>query len=468
MTQYKTTIGIEIHVQLSTESKLFSTSATTFNAPPNSQANLIDVAIPGTLPVINQKAVALAVLFGYAVDADINPVSEFARKNYFYPDLPKGYQISQHLHPIVSNGQIRISDTKTIQIERAHLEEDAGKSIHDQDPTHSLIDLNRAGTPLLEIVTTPCMHSSEEALTYLKKIHKLVRYLDISDANMQEGSFRADINISIAPQDSNTLGTRTEIKNLNSFRFIEQAIHYETKRHQRILEKGETIQQETRLYDPNTQTTSPMRSKEDAHDYRYFPDPDLPPLFLNEVFLTSVKNKLPTLPDKRKQTFLSDYALSEEDAEQLTDTQALADYFESIAKTLKKPKSAANWILVEPEARQLPATILAELLQLIEAGTISGKIAKQILPTLISDPGITNIKQYVEAQGLIQLDDDETLHQLIDKLIQTNAQTFESLVNGQMKLMGFFVGQVMKATSGKANPGKVNQLLNEKIRSFKS
>ncbi len=468
--QWQTVIGLEVHAQLNTASKIFSASPTLYGQSPNSQASFIDLGLPGTLPVLNQQAVYKAIKFGLAINATINKHSVFERKNYFYPDLPKGYQTSQFASPIVIGGHVDIqteAGDKRIQLTRAHLEEDAGKLNHLGE--HSGVDLNRAGTPLLEIVTEPVIDSAEEAIAYLKTLHTLVKYLDICDGNMQEGSFRCDVNISIKPKDSDTLGTRTEIKNVNSFRFIEKAIRYEEERHKDILETGGEIVQETRLYNENKEKTVSMRSKEEANDYRYFPCPDLLPVELDDKTIEEIKSHLPELANTKRQRFINSLEVSEEDASLLTQDKALADYFElTLEKTSAKANKVANWIKVELlghlnkqnlsiEQSPVSAEHLAELLDKIHDKSISGKMAKTVFEKMLNDN--KRAEDIIKEEGLSQIDDDSVLIAIIDKIIENNPKQVEQFLGGKDKLLGFFVGQIMKETKGQANPQKVNELL---------
>ncbi len=469
-------IGLEVHVQLLTRSKIFSGASTAFGADANTQACAVDIALPGVLPVMNEQAARMAVKFGLAVDAKINRRSVFARKNYFYPDLPKGYQISQYELPIVGEGHLTIDTDdgeKTIGITRAHLEEDAGKSLHEDFHGTTGIDLNRAGTPLIEIVSEPDMRSAQEAVAYLKKLHTLVRYLEICDGNMQEGSFRCDANVSVRPLGQRKLGTRAELKNINSFRFIERAIEYEIERQIDILEDGGTVVQETRLYDPDKGETRPMRTKEEAHDYRYFPDPDLPPLELDEPFIEEVRRTLPELPDAKQQRFVAEYALSHEDATQLTASRDLADYFEAAAGATKgDAKNVANWIVGElsaylnkenKEINESPvnAKQLALLIDRIHDNTISGKIAKEVFEAMWNGEG--NADEIIADKGLKQITDSDAIEAIIDEVLARSAAQIEQYKSGQTKVFGYFVGQVMKATQGKANPQQVNEILKRKL-----
>lgn len=475
--QWEAVIGLEIHAQLATQSKIFSGASTAFGAKPNTQACIIDLGLPGILPVLNEKVVRMAILFGVAVDAAIAKTSVFARKNYFYPDLPKGYQISQYELPIVGKGQITIEpeagQPKVIGITRAHLEEDAGKLLHEEFHGCSSIDLNRAGTPLLEIVSEPDMRSAKEAVAYMKKIHQLVRYLDICDGNMQEGSFRCDANISVRPKGQDTLGTRAELKNLNSFRFVERAIDFEIERQIDRIEGGGSVIQETRLYDSVRNETRPMRSKEEANDYRYFPDPDLLPVELDAGFVAQVKSQMPELPSQKTIRFAQLYGLGEHDIRVLTQTRELADFFEMVVAGVKDAKLAANWVIGDLSGAlhkhdttlsdsPITASMLADLLIRITDKTISGKIAKQVFDAMWQGQG--NADAIIAKQGLKQITDTTALEQLIDNILAKNTKQVEQYRGGQTKLMGFFVGQVMKATSGKANPQAVNELLGAKLK----
>ena len=478
---WETVIGLEIHVQLSTHSKIFSGAATAYGAPANTQACAIDLGLPGVLPVINAGVVHMAIKFGLAVDAAIAERSVFARKNYFYPDLPKGYQISQFELPIVSRGKLAIilddGTTKTIGITRAHLEEDAGKSLHEDFHGMTGIDLNRAGTPLLEIVSEPEMRSAREAAIYMKKIHTLVRYLNISDGNMQEGSFRCDANVSIRPMGATKFGTRTETKNLNSFRFVEQAILHEIDRQREILEAGGQIVQETRLYDPDLGETRPMRSKEEANDYRYFPDPDLLPVEINTADIDAIRKELPELPDAKRQRFIEQYGLSDYDSENLTASRELADYFEqTVTASGNAEKLSANWIMgelsaalnknnLEINASPVNAVMLGGLLKRIQDNTISGRIAKQVFEAMWNGAG--DADTVIATRGLKQVTDSGAIVKLVDEVIAANPdqvrQYRASPEEKQAKLLGFFVGQVMKKSQGKANPQQVNEILKEKL-----
>jgi len=474
---WETVIGLEIHAQLATNSKIFSASATTYGAPPNAQANLVDLGYPGVLPVLNQAAVGMAVKFGLAIAAQITPLSVFARKNYFYPDLPKGYQISQYELPIVGKGHMDIvledGAVKRIGITRAHLEEDAGKSLHEGLGAFSGIDLNRAGTPLVEIVSEPDMRSAKEAVAYLKKIHTLVRYLEICDGNMQEGSFRCDANVSVRRRGAEKFGTRAEIKNLNSFRFVEKAINYEVVRQIDIIESGGRVLQETRLYDPDKGETRSMRSKEEANDYRYFPDPDLLPVAVDEAFIARVRATLPELPDEKAARFVSAFGLSAYDAGVLTASRELGNYYEAVVHEIPQdPKLAANWVMGELAAAlnrdgvdiadsKLSATRVAGLLKRIADGTISGKIAKEVFEAMWA--GGSDADSVIAEKGLKQISDPGTIEKAIDEVMAKSPGQLADYRAGKDKLFGFFVGQVMKATGGKANPAQLNELLKKKL-----
>jgi aspartyl-tRNA(Asn)/glutamyl-tRNA(Gln) amidotransferase subunit B len=475
--QWETVIGLEIHAQLATRSKIFSGAATAYGAEPNTQACAIDLGLPGVLPVLNEEAVRMAVKFGLAIGATVAPCSVFARKNYFYPDLPKGYQISQYDLPVVSTGQMTIEVEgveKVIGVTRAHLEEDAGKSLHEDFHGFSGIDLNRAGTPLLEIVSEPDLRSAKEAVAYMKKLHSLVRYLEICDGNMQEGSFRCDANVSIRPKGQERFGTRAEIKNLNSFRFVEKAINYEIERQIEILEAGGTVIQETRLYDSVKDETRSMRSKEEANDYRYFPDPDLLPLEITTDLIEHVRTGLPELPDAKRDRFQSQYGLNDYDAGVLTATRELADYYEAVVEAAGcDVKLCANWVMgdlaaalnkagLEIEQSPLQPARLAGLVQRIADDTISGKIAKQVFEALWETGDTADA--VIEKQGLRQITDTGAIEAIIDQIIAANPEQVAGYKAGKEKLFGFFVGQAMKATGGKANPAQLNELLKQKLQ----
>ncbi len=473
---WETVIGLEIHTQLATNSKLFSGAATAYGAEPNTQACEVDLALPGVLPVMNKEALRMAAMFGLAIGAPVAKHSVFARKNYFYPDLPQGYQISQFDRPTVEKGEIDITldngETKTIGVTRAHLEQDAGKSLHEDFQGFTGIDLNRSGTPLLEIVSEPDMRSAKEAVTYMKKIHELVQYLGISDGNMAEGSFRCDANVSVRPVGQKEFGTRAEIKNLNSFRFIERAINHEVERQIDIIEAGGKVMQQTRLYDPDKDETRAMRSKEEANDYRYFPDPDLLPLEITAEFLEEVRKTLPELPDQKRLRFKQEYALSDFDAEVLTSSRAMAEYFEAVAQGCGDAKQAANWVTGNLAAylnkHELPisespvsANNLTGMIKRILDNTISGNIAKQVFEAMAAGEG--DADTVIESKGLKQITDSGAIERIIDEVIANNAGQVEQYRAGKEKLLGFFIGQVMKASRGKANPAQVNQLLKQKL-----
>ncbi len=472
---WETVIGIEVHTQLATKSKIFSGASTAYGAEPNTQACIIDLALPGVLPVLNRACVELAVKFGLAVNAEINKRSIFARKNYFYPDLPKGYQISQFEHPIIGKGELLITlkngEEKRIGITRAHLEEDAGKSLHEDFSGLSAIDLNRASTPLLEIVSEPDMRSIEEAVTYLKTLHSLVRYIGISDGNMQEGSFRCDVNVSVR-QLGAELGTRAELKNLNSFKFVEKAIEYEVERQIAVLENGGKVLQETRLYDAAKNETRSLRSKEEAQDYRYFPDPDLLPVVFDEGLIAEVKKSLPELPRAKKERFQRVYGLSPYDAGVLVAEREMADFYEALVALTHDPKLSSNWLMgdfsaflndknlsiitspIQPEA-------LAGLLNRITDGTISGRIAKEVFEAMTVGEGSAD--EIIDKKGLKQISDEGVLEKIILEVMENNPAQLAEYRSGKEKLFGFFVGQVMKVSQGKANPDQVNAILKERL-----
>ena len=474
--QWEAVIGLEIHVQLSTNSKLFSGASTNFGASPNTQACNIDLAMPGVLPVLNEEVLRMAIKLGIALNAEINSPTSFARKNYFYPDSPKGYQISQMDKPIVENGHLDIEledgSTKRIGVTRAHLEEDAGKSLHEDFEGQSGIDLNRAGTPLIEIVSEPEISSPEEAVSYLKSIHSIIRYLNISDGNMAEGSMRCDANVSVRKVGETELGTRTETKNVNSFRFVEKAIHYEINRQINEIESGNIIVQETRLYDSQKNTTRPMRSKEFANDYRYFPEPDLLPVILDEEFINSVKETMPELPNEKKIRLMEVYKLSEYDSSLLAADKDLANFFEEVTKESNSPKLSANWIMGEFLAElnkenlsivesKVSAKQLGVLIRRIEDSTISGKIAKEVFEKMwVSSKDTDDI---ISEQGLQQVTDLSEIEKMVEEVINNNPDQLEKYLSGKDRLFGFFVGQVMKASQGKANPKQVNDILKSKL-----
>ncbi len=478
MKDWEVVIGLEIHAQLATRSKIFSGAATAYGAPPNTQACLVDLAYPGVLPVLNAEAVRMAVKFGLAIGAQIAERSIFARKNYFYPDLPKGYQISQYEQPIVGRGALEIvlddGATRRIGITRAHLEEDAGKSLHEGLANATGIDLNRAGTPLLEIVSEPDMRSAKEAVAYMKKLHTLVRYLEICDGNMQEGSFRCDANVSVRPRGAAKFGTRAEIKNLNSFRFVEKAIQHEVARQIELIESGGTVVQETRLYDSDRDETRSMRSKEEANDYRYFPDPDLLPLAIERAFIESVRASLPELPDQKAARFVSEYQLSGYDAGVLSASRETGAYFEAVVGRVgaAHAKLAANWVMgelssvlnrenLEIDAARIDPQRLGGLLERVIDGTISGKLAKDVFEAMWTEG--RDADAVIEAKGLRQITDAGAIAKAIDEVIAANPKQLADYRAGKDKLFGFFVGQVMKATGGKANPAQLNDLLKAKL-----
>lgn len=476
--QWEIVIGLEVHAQLSTQSKIFSGASIAYGAMPNTQACEVDLALPGVLPVLNKGVVERAIKFGLAVGAKINSPSIFARKNYFYPDLPKGYQISQYELPVVEGGSLRIQVgevEKTVRLTRAHLEEDAGKSLHKDFHGMTGIDLNRAGTPLLEIVSEPDMRSSAEAVVYAKTLHSLVRWIGICDGNMQEGSFRCDANVSVRPKGSDQFGTRCEIKNLNSFRFMEKAIEFEVRRQIEILEDGGNVHQETRLYDPDRNETRSMRSKEEAHDYRYFPDPDLMPLEISEEWINQVELMLPELPEARRRRYVTAFDLPDYDAIVLTATREMADFFESAVKQLpSQAKLCANWIMGEVSGRLNKEGIeisecpinpvqLATLLQRISDGTISGKTAKHVFDSMWRGEHDGNADAIIQNKGLKQISDSGEIEKLIDEILAANSQQVADYRSGKQKAFNSLVGQVMKATRGKANPAQVNTILKQKL-----
>ena len=474
---YQAVIGLEIHVQLKTKSKIFSGASTSFGNEPNTQACAVDLGLPGVLPVLNKEAVMMAIKFGLAVNAQIQNNSIFARKNYFYPDLPKGYQISQFEIPIVSKGSLKIRSGdkfKKIRITRAHLEEDAGKSIHDMFNNDSAIDLNRAGTPLIEIVSEPDMTSADEAVEYLRTIHTLVKYLDICDGNMQEGSFRCDANISLKKSTDTKLGIRAEIKNINSFKFVEQAINYEIERQSEILDSGGEVVQETRLYDPAKNQTRSMRSKEEANDYRYFPDPDLLPVYIDDQDIKSIKSTMPELPEEKRIRFMRDYSLSEYDTSVLISDKNLSSYFESVIKSKKlEPKNVANWILTDllglanknrTAINELPITPdrLEQLLIFVHDGIISNKQGKAVLEKMWNTSKTP--KEIIDSEGISQESNENEINKLVDKVLENHYKSVEEYMKGKDKLFGFFIGEVMKESKGKANPKIVNKILRERLK----
>jgi len=474
--EWEAVIGLEVHVQLATESKIFSGSSTNFGAEPNTQACNIDLGLPGVLPVLNKEVLNMAIKFGLATNARINTPTTFARKNYFYPDLPKGYQISQLESPIVEEGYLEIiteqNGNKRIGITRAHLEEDAGKSMHEDFEGMSGIDLNRAGTPLLEIVSEPDLRSPSEAVSYLKSIHSIIRYLEISDGNMAEGSMRCDANVSVRKKGEEILGTRTETKNVNSFRFVEKAIEFEIKRQIGLLESGQEIVQETRLYDSNANVTRSMRSKEFANDYRYFPEPDLLPVVIEQAFINKIKDSMPELPQEKKERFIEEYDLTEYESGILSSDKDLANFFEELVKTTNKPKISGNWVIGELSAflnkgnlniqdSKVDAKNLGNLILRIEDKTISNKMAKEIFEEMWNSSKTPD--EIISSKGLQQVTDEKEILALIDKSIEENPKQVEQFKSGKDKLLGFFVGQVMKSSQGKANPQQVNELIKKRL-----
>jgi len=466
-------IGIEVHAQVNSSSKLFSASSTKFGSSPNSQVSLIDAAMPGMLPVINDYCVKQAVKSGIGLNAKINKKSIFDRKNYFYQDLPQGYQISQYKNPIVGEGYIDIESkerSKRIGIERLHLEQDAGKSLHDQDPKYTFVDLNRSGIALMEIVSKPDMNSPEEAVDYVRKVRSILRYLDTCDGNMEQGSLRADVNVSVNKA-GDELGTRCEIKNLNSFKHISSAITYETKRQIKLIESGKIVDQETRLYDINTGETRSMRSKEDAHDYRYFPDPDLLPLVLEGQWIEEIRNNIPELPDQKKERFIKEYSLSNYDAEVIVSDKATSEYYEAVVKG-RTPKLVATWVTgelfsvlnkknISIQDSPVSTDMMGELLDNIKTGKISNRLAKDIFEDMCETG--KNPNSIIEEKGLAQISDEGEIEKLVDEVLKNNPENIEKYRNGKIKLLGFFVGEVMKLSKGKANPATLNKLLKKKL-----
>ena len=472
---FETVIGVEVHAQLRTDSKMFCGCGTTFGLSANSQTCPVCLGLPGSLPVINRAAVEMAVRAGLALNCTIAASNRFARKNYFYPDLPKGYQISQYESPICQHGWIAIHDgdgTKQIRIRRAHLEEDAGKNIHDTGTSGSRIDLNRAGTPLLEIVTEPDMHSADEVVAYLKGLREILMYMDVCDGNMEEGSFRCEPNLSLRPSGQQEFGTKVELKNINSFKNVKDAVEYEIKRQTKVLNEGGRIRQETRLWNIERGETAVMRSKEEAHDYRYFPDPDLVPLKLDDEWTEGFRANLPELPAVRTKRFVSDYGLPEYDATILTASKGMADYFEVCVKQFNQPKTVSNWVMGELirelnnsgtdiSASPITPERLVSLLHIVEKGTISLKVAREIFPELYSS-GKTP-EQIVQEKGLTQVSDEGSLAKIIEEVLGKNPGQVAQFREGKQQVLGFLVGQVMKTSGGKANPGKVNELLKKKL-----
>jgi len=476
---WEVVIGLEIHVQLATKSKIFSGASTRYGAPPNTQACAVDLAMPGVLPVLNEQAIGHALTFGLAIGAELGHLSSFDRKNYFYPDLPKGYQITQFAHPIVGQGSMECTledgESFTVGITRAHLEEDAGKSIHENMHGLTGVDLNRAGTPLLEIVSEPDMRNAKQAVAYFQKIHALVKYLRICDGNLNEGSMRCDANVSIRKPGDDKLGVRTEIKNLNSFRFLEKAINYEIERQKEILENGGSIQQATLLYDSDRNETRPMRSKETSEDYRYFPDPDLLPVQITQAYIDTLKSGIPELPGARRLRFEETLGLSDYDATRLTEDPDVADYFEAVVKESKQTKLSANWVMGELSAilnrlelnitsAPVSAQQLGQLVVRIADNTISGSIARQIFENLANNPeAASNIDSIIESKNLGQLNDEDALNEIVEQVITDNPDQAQQYRDGKHKVLGYLVGQIMKQSQGKANPKQVSALLLKKL-----
>jgi len=473
--EFETVIGLEIHAQMLTDTKIFCGCSTKFGSAPNSHTCPVCLGMPGVLPVLNKKVVEYAMKMALATNCTINPANSFARKNYFYPDLPKGYQISQYAYPLAEHGYVFLDvngESKKIGITRIHMEEDAGKLMHDENNPASYVDLNRTGVPLIEIVSEPDMRSPAEAADYLKRLHEILVYLEICDGNMEEGSFRCDANVSIRPKGQKEFGTRAELKNMNSFRNVQRALEYEIKRQQYLVENGQKIVQETRLWDDTQGVTNPMRSKEEAHDYRYFPDPDLVPILIDDAWVEKIRKELPELPLARRERFLKDYQIPAYDAGVLTADKALADYFEEVVRLCDKPKAASNWVMgdvlrfLNEEKRDIrncpisPAS-LAEMISLIEEGTISGKMAKDIVVEMYK--GGKSPKIIVEEKGMVQITDEGELIKTITAIIDANPNQLADYRGGKEKLFGFFVGQVMKATQGKANPQLVNDMLKKML-----
>lgn len=473
--EYETVIGLEVHAQLLTASKIFCGCSTKFGAAPNSHTCPVCLGMPGVLPVLNKKVVEYAMKMALATRCTINATSSFARKNYFYPDLPKGYQISQYAQPLAERGQIEIEmngGKKIIGITRIHMEEDAGKLIHDDYNPASYVDLNRTGVPLIEIVSEPDIRGTEEAAAYLKRLHEMLVYLEICDGNMEEGSFRCDANVSLRPKGETTFGTRTELKNMNSFRNVQRALEYEIKRQQYVLEGGGAIVQETRLWDDTQGATNSMRGKEEAHDYRYFPDPDLVTLAVDEAWIREIKQSLPELPLEKRERFVRDYEIPAYDAGVLTSSRALADYFEEVVRLSDKPKAASNWVMgdilkfLNEDKRELKdcpilPVSLAQLIRLIDDGTISGKMAKDVIDEMYKTG--KSPKAIIEEKGMVQITDEDTLKAAIAGVIAANPNQLSQYRGGKDKLFGYFVGQVMKATQGKANPQLINELLKKML-----
>ncbi|HEX3036145.1 MAG TPA: Asp-tRNA(Asn)/Glu-tRNA(Gln) amidotransferase subunit GatB [Thermodesulfobacteriota bacterium] len=474
--EYEAVIGLEVHAQLLTESKIFCPCSTKFGASPNSQVCPICLGMPGVLPVLNKKALEFAIRAALAANCEISPKSRFARKNYFYPDLPKGYQISQYEEPLSTNGWLEVESNgsnKRVRIRRIHLEEDAGKLIHEYSPSWSYVDLNRTGVPLIEIVSEPDISNSEEAVAYLKKLRSILMYIGVCDGNMQEGSLRCDANVSVRPKGSDVLGIKTEVKNVNSFRFVQKALEYEIKRQISLIESGRKVVQETRLFNPTQGVTFAMRSKEEAHDYRYFPDPDLLPVVVGEKWIDKIRDTLPELPDNRRARFINEYKIPPYDAEVLTTSKEIADYFEECLRHYDKPKTVSNWIMTEvlkelkdeedgtSGAFPVSPEMLAELLKLIDAGTISGKMAKNVFSEMVSTK--KRAGDIVAEKGIRQISDTSEIEKIVSEVVERNPAEASRYRAGEEKLIGFFVGQIMKATGSKANPKLVNEVLRKKL-----
>jgi len=473
--EFETVIGLEVHAQMLTDTKIFCNCSTKFGSAPNSHACPVCLGLPGVLPVLNKKVVEFGMKMALATNCTINPSNSFARKNYFYPDLPKGYQISQFAHPLAEHGYISLEingEQKKIGITRIHMEEDAGKLMHDENNPSSYVDLNRTGVPLIEIVGEPDIRSPEEAAEYLKRLHEILVYLEICDGNMEEGSFRCDANVSIRPMGQKEFGTRTELKNMNSFRNVQRALEYEVKRQQYLVENGQKIVQETRLWDDAQGVTNSMRSKEEAHDYRYFPDPDLVPVMVDEAWIVKIRKELPELPLVKRERFVKEYQIPVYDAGVLTAERALAEYYEEVVRLCGKPKQASNWVMGDVlrflneekrNIRQCPITAkaLADMIKLIEEGAISGKMAKDVIEEMYKSGKPP--QDIIKEKGLVQITDEGELIKTITAIIETNPNQFKDFRGGKEKLFGFFVGQVMKATQGKANPQLVNDLLKKML-----
>jgi len=474
--RYEAVIGLEVHAQLLTQSKIFCGCSTRFGAAPNTQTCPVCLGLPGVLPVLNREAVNFALMMSLATHCEIAPRCRFARKNYFYPDLPKGYQISQYEQPLAVNGYVEIvldGVVKRIGLTRIHMEEDAGKSIHEGSADYTLVDFNRAGVPLIEIVSKPDIRTPEEAVEYLKRLREILRYLGICDGNMEEGSFRCDANVSIRVRGEERLGTKTEVKNMNSFKYVQKALEYEIDRQIEVVERGEDVVHETRLWDPGRGVTVSMRSKEEAHDYRYFPEPDLVPLEIPAEWLQEIQKRLPELPEEKRERFVREYEIPEYDARVLTSSRALADFFESCVREYRRPKVISNWIMgdllrelrlsgMEVEESPLKPYQLSKMIRMIDEGIISGKIAKTIFEEMYRtgrDPDVI-----VKEKGLVQITDESVIEGYIDRVIEENPKEVEAYRGGKDKLIGFFVGQVMKLSGGKANPTLVNELLRKKLR----